>query len=424
MTEPHAWRSELRRRRLRRGWSLEDVASELRGLAPEVNLGVDARMVGRWERGERQPRAPYPKLLALLYDCSAEELGLCSRVAGCGTLDDDMRRRELLRLLSMAVAAPALQLGKPVPEAMAALEGPARVHGEGLEVIETSIANCRRIDDLFGSRVAAQPALAQWRLVVRLLQGSHGEALHQRLCSAGSQVAHLLGWVAYDMNDPGTARGHFRQALRLAHEARDDALAAYILGYLSVLERDDGDQREALAFAEAARGRARGAATSTCRSWHLSVEAEALANLGDRTAAERALDRAETELAEAKQGEDPPWIYYHDRANVVASAGRCYSVLGLPTAARRAIEETIASTQASMVRDQALHLTRLANTYVPEGEIEEACRLAGKAVTVASETTSDRALKRVRELRSELQPWDNFQAVRELDDRLAAAGSF
>lgn len=99
-------------------------------------------------------------------------------------------------------------------------------------------------------------------------------------------------------------------------------------------------------------------------------------------------------------------------------------MLGLWGAARQAIEETIASTRASMVRDQSVHLTRLAATYVPEGQIEETCRLAGRAVAIAGETASDRALGRVRELRSELKPWDGTQAVKELDDRLIAAGSF
>jgi transcriptional regulator with XRE-family HTH domain len=65
--------------RLRRGWSLEDVVRELCELAIRVGerpLGVNATMVYNWEKGRHRPRPPYPRLLCLLYECSAEELGL------------------------------------------------------------------------------------------------------------------------------------------------------------------------------------------------------------------------------------------------------------------------------------------------------------------------------------------------------------
>jgi transcriptional regulator with XRE-family HTH domain len=65
--------------RLRRGWSLEDVVRELCDLAIRVGerpLGVNATMVYNWEKGRHRPRPPYPRLLCLLYECSAKELGL------------------------------------------------------------------------------------------------------------------------------------------------------------------------------------------------------------------------------------------------------------------------------------------------------------------------------------------------------------
>jgi transcriptional regulator with XRE-family HTH domain len=69
----------LRAQRLRRAWSLEDVARKLVELAVALGErppGVNATMVGRWERGEHTPRPPYPRLLCLLFDASPEALGL------------------------------------------------------------------------------------------------------------------------------------------------------------------------------------------------------------------------------------------------------------------------------------------------------------------------------------------------------------
>lgn len=76
----------------------------------ERGLGVNGTMVSRWERGEREPRPPYPKLLAALYGTDAHELGLRGSPyeATCGKLEDDMERRTLLRLLAGALAAPML----------------------------------------------------------------------------------------------------------------------------------------------------------------------------------------------------------------------------------------------------------------------------------------------------------------------------
>src|SRR5438128_7058314 len=84
---------KLRNYRLRLGWSLDDVAQKLIELGSqtgEPNLGVNADMVGRWERGERRPRAPYPKLLAMLYGCSAEELGVHQAVTVAREVDQEL----------------------------------------------------------------------------------------------------------------------------------------------------------------------------------------------------------------------------------------------------------------------------------------------------------------------------------------------
>jgi hypothetical protein len=68
----------LRAQRLRRAWSLADVVRELCALADRLGerpLGVNVTMVYNWETGRHRPRPPYPRLLCLLYECSAEELG-------------------------------------------------------------------------------------------------------------------------------------------------------------------------------------------------------------------------------------------------------------------------------------------------------------------------------------------------------------
>ena len=106
----------LRAQRLARGWSQEDVVRGLVRVGIEVGerqLGVTRNLVSRWEREGTIPRAPYPKLLCLLFQTSAEELGLVglSRSASTSTTiegdtfedgGDDVERRDFLRVAGTA----------------------------------------------------------------------------------------------------------------------------------------------------------------------------------------------------------------------------------------------------------------------------------------------------------------------------------
>src|SRR6266446_4817790 len=92
----------LRAQRRLRGWSQEDVVRELVKLGIDIGerqIGVTRNLVSRWERDVTKPRAPYPKLLCLLFKTTAEELGLLAsspppRVTfEDGTIEDDVERR-------------------------------------------------------------------------------------------------------------------------------------------------------------------------------------------------------------------------------------------------------------------------------------------------------------------------------------------
>jgi DNA-binding transcriptional regulator YiaG len=69
---------QLREHRLRLNLTLEEVAEALIALAWErfaVRVGVNAGMVGKWERGEKRPSRFYQRLFVLLYGVPAEQLG-------------------------------------------------------------------------------------------------------------------------------------------------------------------------------------------------------------------------------------------------------------------------------------------------------------------------------------------------------------
>src|SRR5436309_379785 len=258
----------LRAHRQSRGWSMDDVARQVAALGYELlgtrGLGVDGTMVGRWERGERKPRPPYPKLLCLLFGATAVELGLTSSPGElpCGTLDE-VERRRLLRLLAGALAAPLVVRGKagqalgelgPEGDRLThALRRPSGADETVASVVETGIADARRLDDVAGPRVAARAALAQREIVQTLLEGGPSAAVATRLTVAGGELSQFLGWLAFSMNDPGISLHYLDEALAIAHEAGADNLGAYVLGHRSVVEVAEGRAEHGLGFVQAAR---------------------------------------------------------------------------------------------------------------------------------------------------------------------------
>lgn len=69
---------QLREHRRRLNLTLEEVAEALIALAWErfaVRVGVNAGMVGKWERGEKRPSRFYQRLFVLLYGVPTEQLG-------------------------------------------------------------------------------------------------------------------------------------------------------------------------------------------------------------------------------------------------------------------------------------------------------------------------------------------------------------
>ena len=71
--------------RERRGWSQEDAAREAEKVAGRLgrpDLVFTGAQFGRWERGESRPRPPLRRVVCVLYDASAEALGLLEEGVG------------------------------------------------------------------------------------------------------------------------------------------------------------------------------------------------------------------------------------------------------------------------------------------------------------------------------------------------------
>ena len=130
----------LQQHRARADLTQEAVAEELATLAwvhHGIRVGINADMVGKWERGEKRPSKLYRRLLCLLYQASEEQLGFRTPVATeqLAVTGSDVNRRAFLRngaLLGAAMLTPADWLdtldGSETGDRLAwALQEPSRV---------------------------------------------------------------------------------------------------------------------------------------------------------------------------------------------------------------------------------------------------------------------------------------------------------
>lgn len=198
-------RQQLAGRRKAMGYSQETLAALLR---------VDRSTVVRWERGEVAPQ-PYlrPKLAKLL-DVSAHELAALLELeetpivtaspvsavpvtpppSDLDAIDDDMNRRELLRLLSTAGALIA------VPELASALNT-ERATPEAVADYERLNPQLWQAFSLSQSKRAMYPIVRQQLgLLTAALRRPHNEMTHRRLCVLAGDLFQLAGEIFFDSN--------------------------------------------------------------------------------------------------------------------------------------------------------------------------------------------------------------------------------
>jgi transcriptional regulator with XRE-family HTH domain len=294
----HAWTAEglfallnecLRRYRLERGWTLQDVADGLDALAPselgKPHLGVTAAMVGDWERGKHRPRPPYLRLLCVLYDASAAELGLY-----------DQPRAWLSNAEGMRVGLPA----DAQPWRLARALEAASIGSAGVTALEQAVGEFARSYPSTSPTVLAEPVFKHFRDVVRLLEGPLPVALRRRLAVSAGHLAGLAGNLSFDLREAAKALAYFEVAIQAADDTDAPDLAAWALATQSIVPTYTGDPATALRLLQEAQDRAAGHVSPTRRAWLAAMAARAHAGLGDARSSLVALGQAEAAIERAE----------------------------------------------------------------------------------------------------------------------------
>jgi transcriptional regulator with XRE-family HTH domain len=419
----------LRHQRRLRGWTLDEVAERLHRLAmagPE--LGVDAHMVGRWERGVRRPAPRYVALLCRLFELPADELGLVEEAADAvettDNKEDDVRRRLFLQYLSVVTGATMLDWDRLAATLRGRL-GPAdRVLVDDLEAITRSYA--RQVET-----VAPGSLLPALRSHLAILGGSlhsgQPDEVRRRLLSLTGETALLAGRLSWLLENRGEARRCWTLAADLGREAGDETLVASTLGMNRVFHSTIpnrgryGSTDRALAVLDAAESRLSSTSSPYVRMMVLLSRAEDHAAMGDADSSQRDLEAAETALAGAGGPDDGLYALW-DEARIAGYRGSCALALDRPEEASTVLEGALSATRETLIGQRCAVVTDLAAAYAMQREVEHSAALLVQSVDTAERAGLGELLQRMQGARLHLAPWADTPAVRQLDERLALVG--
>jgi DNA-binding transcriptional regulator YiaG/tetratricopeptide (TPR) repeat protein len=414
---------QLREHRLRHHLTLEEVAEALISLAWErfaVRVGVNAGMVGKWERGEKRPSRFYQRLFVLLYSVPAEQLGFRPAMPA------DQADEDLLMELGAGEGASRPFLpdaarggggaGFPVP----AVSAPRRVDPEAVGRLGTILSEYAKIDNLLGPAHLLALTSLHLGFISELLTVAAGEA-RTELLTVGARYAEFAGWLHQDAGHPQAAAYWSDRAMGWAQAAGNDLMVSYVLMRKSNQASSVGDASRTLGLARAAlRGQDR--LSPRARALALRQEARGHALSGDVTGCARALDVAREQAAATEDSgeEDRILTGYCTPAFVEMEAADCAMLLGQPDQAVVTFEHGLAILPAQYQRDRAVNLARLAVAYAASREPERACAVAQEAAAIVHSTWSARAVAELRRLPTLLSTWQDSGPVVELEATLAA----
>ena len=169
-----------------------------------------------------------------------------------------------------------------------------------------------QLDDRFGGG-HARGALIHYLSTdaERLLRGRYTDNTGRALFSAVAEATLLAAWMSYDsMPGSALAQQYFIQALSLAQAGGDRLLGASVLDAMSHQATYLGRFGEAASLARAANTGTQGIATPTLTSHFHTMEARALARMGDAKGCDRALAEAVREFERRRPDNDPAWFQY------------------------------------------------------------------------------------------------------------------
>ncbi|MFF8877010.1 transcriptional regulator [Streptomyces flaveolus] len=423
-----------------RGWGKAEFARLMQehGRKLGLPLATNRTTVWKWAQGQ-EPDADAQRVLADLlgvpYEQARAEVwprwlpvwevsGLTAPWTEAGTVEalsdlvgsGRMDRRGFLTITGAALTSLAASWVE-APSAMAAAHNGDRVTDTMVSTIEQRISTLRTLDDQLGGARLLEQARGDLALVTGLLGGGrYTDAVRIRLYALAARVSHLTGWMAYDAGLRSAGQRYYVGALRSARTTGDDAFGAFILAEMGVHVSEAGRTAERVGLVSTAIDNAPHSLSPCIRSFLYLHKAEALSRDGAHREAGTALNRA-TSLWEHRETDDnPDWLDWFGEAQLRSTEGKVLLRSGQLERATSSLETSV--TRAAP-RDKAVRSSRLAEARLAGGDLEGALDAANYGAALLEDSVSSiRALDRLREFSTKLEPHRSVPSVREFRERL------
>jgi transcriptional regulator with XRE-family HTH domain len=370
---------------LRRGeWAIALRAfldAGLSQMAIAARTGISQSQISRLAAGKS--RDPGMKTVKALCDGLAiprRMAGLLDETEGADTTD---RREFLMGSLGLVTAA-------VVPQSEL---------GDERLLMATSLSY-RQLEQRTPSKSLVQPVTAHLALTADLARRASGKQ-QQRLSAAVSEVAGLAAWLHADLVEPAKVRRFYQTSIRAAQQSGHGLLAVYMQGSYGQYATDVGDALHGLRLLQDAEARLGRSAPPTARAWLAALTGVALGHLGDKSAL-RMLDAAERH-AEAAQDADPvwPWVFAFDLQKIASYRAITAARLSVPKVAEGAFSQ--ANGLVRSPKQAAVTAVERARALAAAGDVDAACELATKALTVGRSYESERVCYAVRDFRASVR---------------------
>ncbi|MFI6496654.1 transcriptional regulator [Nonomuraea typhae] len=400
------------------------------------HVGADRSTISRWECGVCEPQAVMRPRLAAVLQVTLPELdallvlsdedqdpshppatpvitGLVAPPTG-PDLDecDDMNRRELLRLLSVAGA-------------LATLPQPTDADGTGLADTGTELDQHEQLNvhlwqvfALSQSKRLVYPLVNQQLHVLTVaLDQARNSAARQRLCSLAGDLFQLSGEIFFDTNRYGEAAHCYTLAAEASKQAGAHDLWACAItrhAFISLSERRFPEAASMLSAA--ARVASRGDSQLSTRQWVAAVQAQAYAGMGDLGACTRALDSADRVAALSGPVTSSGWLRF-DGSRLAEERGTCYRELGRADLAEGALNEALNQTMS--LRRRGSVLIDLALLGLQCDDLDQVLHYGQAALALAEQTQSAGYIgRKLHNLHQQLGPHPTDRRVTQFRDRI------